>query len=414
MVEYNTIAYLRFKKYCAAEHSSKLEFLCTKHNLICCQECATAQIDHSENLVSLKSIYTQSLSEYQKLKDLVKIVKMGQISYEELHQYIYQTLDDAFDQLITRIADMKKNWIDKQFKEIIRNLEREIRHSRTMKDRLKRIETEIDQCIKLIRSFTDSGGDIGSSDLVDLKVPEELNEKIKGLSGVNMRKRVQGMSVDINIEPQIINKMLNVKGLKDLYRRANTKNTIYTTDVSKGNRPNNIDSGSLLSKSDFTWIQMQFLPNRINSIRMLYSAKKDGPLAKTFHSKCDNIANTLIIAKGNGRLFGGYAKPPWNSKGEYIRDPLEDCFLFTCRNQTKHYILDYEHAIKGDINFGPTFGSTSADLFIPGNLADKGHTNIGNTYSIPMGSKKEDFMSGTCKSLDVSYEDYEVHHIIFQ
>ena len=412
MVDNNTIAYLRFKKYCAAEHSSKLEFLCTKHNLICCQECATAHLDHSENLESLKSIYTQNLSEYQKLKDLVKIVKKGQISYEELHKCIYRTLDDAFDQLITRIADMKNNWIDKQFKEIIRNLERDIRHSRTMRDRLKRIETEIDQCIKLIRSFADSGGDIDSSDLVDLKVPEELNKKIKGLSDVNMRKRIQGMSVEMNLEPQI-NKMLNVKGLKDP-KRVNPRNTIYTTNELRENRLNNIYSGSLLSKSDFTWIQMLFLPNRINSIRMLYSAKKEGLSGKTFHSKCDNIPNTLIIVKGNGRLFGGYAKPPWNSKGEYIRDPLGDCFLFTCRNKTKHYILDYEHAIKGDINFGPTFGSTSADLFIPGNLADKGHTNIGNTYSIPMGSKKEDFMSGSCKSLDVSYEDYEVHHIIFQ
>ena len=67
----------------------------------------------------------------------------------------------------------------------------------------------------------------------------------------------------------------------------------------------------------------------IKEIKKLYQATVHNDSATSFHSKCDNINNTLIIIKsdGNRRLGGFTSKACSTSSNEYICD--NNAFLFS-------------------------------------------------------------------------------------
>ena len=71
-------------------------------------------------------------------------------------------------------------------------------------------------------------------------------------------------------------------------------------------------------------------------------------LVSSFHSKCDGHGDTLTVYNGNGHIFGGYAKPKWNSNGGCIDDNTMSSFIFTCRSQTKHSLTTSEMPIYGN------------------------------------------------------------------
>ena len=69
-------------------------------------------------------------------------------------------------------------------------------------------------------------------------------------------------------------------------------------------------------------------------MKKLYQATIDGDDAFDFHSKCDNILNTLVIIKSAGnRRFGGFTSKAWKSlsNGKYIDN--KNAFLFSLDKQ---------------------------------------------------------------------------------
>ena len=67
---------------------------------------------------------------------------------------------------------------------------------------------------------------------------------------------------------------------------------------------------------------------KIKGIKKLYQATIDGGEASNFHSKCDNIPNTLTIIKSKGnRRFGGFTSEIWESKIIFKND--KNAFLFS-------------------------------------------------------------------------------------
>ena len=58
---------------------------------------------------------------------------------------------------------------------------------------------------------------------------------------------------------------------------------------------------------------------------LIYRSSRDGFEASSFHSKCDNKPNTLIIIKStNGNVFGGYTEKSWNHSGGLYGDVKND------------------------------------------------------------------------------------------
>ena len=57
------------------------------------------------------------------------------------------------------------------------------------------------------------------------------------------------------------------------------------------------------------------MKKNIKKIKKLYQATRDGGSPPIFHSKCDNINNTIVFIKSeDNRRFGGFASEYWESK----------------------------------------------------------------------------------------------------
>ena len=97
------------------------------------------------------------------------------------------------------------------------------------------------------------------------------------------------------------------------------------------------------------------LNSKIKGTKLLFSTSNDGDLPSTFHLKCDNIFNTLVLIEAeNGRRFGGFASLPWSSTDIYKDD--KNCFLFSLDNMD---IYKYKNDGKGVHcmkDYGPSFG----------------------------------------------------------
>ena len=108
---------------------------------------------------------------------------------------------------------------------------------------------------------------------------------------------------------------------------------------------------------------------RIKEINKLYQATKDGGDPINFHLKCDNIPNTLVLIKSEGkRRFGGFTPIPWKSEERYVykQDSENKTFVFSLDNKKIYYLKDIENAVSHDKNRGPCFGG-GQDIGINGN-----------------------------------------------
>ena len=62
------------------------------------------------------------------------------------------------------------------------------------------------------------------------------------------------------------------------------------------------------------------MKKQIISIKKLYQATVDGGDTEIFHNKCDDIPNTLVLIKSEGKFrFGGFTPIPWKTVKVYER-----------------------------------------------------------------------------------------------
>ena len=106
--------------------------------------------------------------------------------------------------------------------------------------------------------------------------------------------------------------------------------------------------------------------NKKISYKLLYCGTKDGDSSKTFHEKCDNIENQLVLVKTKESLkFGGYTRLGFNSSNSVIID--KDSFLFSFDTMKYYDSIEGKETIYCYPSYGPTFGSHS-DIEIPNNF----------------------------------------------
>ena len=144
----------------------------------------------------------------------------------------------------------------------------------------------------------------------------------------------------------------------------------------------------------------------IKEIKKIYQATIDGAEPTDFHSKCDNISNTLTIVKSIGnKRFGGFTSNSWDSISEYKDD--QNAFIFSIDKQKIYPCKNHKYAIYCNIKEGPIFGS-GFDIWIEGNILKNNRlTCYKSSYE------------HNCDFLEVTYPkytkalDYEVFQIIF-
>ena len=152
------------------------------------------------------------------------------------------------------------------------------------------------------------------------------------------------------------------------------------------------------------------------NFRLLFRASEhEKNLAEKFHELCDGKGPTITIVRSeNKKLFGGYASISWNSDGE---SSAPGSFLFSLDQQTKHTIVKNENcALRGNKEYGPSFGGSDLALSYAGYLEDSTRPNwsdLGFTYSLPDGclfqsDAAQSYLAGSYRFIAEEYEVFVV------
>ena len=157
------------------------------------------------------------------------------------------------------------------------------------------------------------------------------------------------------------------------------------------------------------------LNKEVKELKKLYQATIDGDGAINFHSRCDNIPNTLVLIKSAGnRRFGGFTTAQWSSptSAEYKDDP--NAFLFSLDKQKIYSYKKNGKAIYNYKDYGPCFGS-GCDLAIYQHGIQEKHlktyessSNCSYNYNVDNNALSEDG-----KNSYIYAAEYEVFQVIF-
>ena len=183
-----------------------------------------------------------------------------------------------------------------------------------------------------------------------------------------------------------------------------------------------IDSLIILNRSQMKELMSlcQFIPAE-QKWNLIYRASRDGFEASSFHSKCDNKPNTLVIIKSeNGNVFGGYTEQSWFSIGSENKslnksDPNSFIFSFINKDNKSIKIKGSENnGISCNINAGPIFGHISGKrdirIFNNSNINATSYSNLGHYYIHPDYASESNeaklFSAGSYKFLVSEIEVY--------
>jgi hypothetical protein len=112
---------------------------------------------------------------------------------------------------------------------------------------------------------------------------------------------------------------------------------------------------------------------------LIYRATQDGFEASSFHDKCDDKPNTLVVIKStNGNVFGGYTEQSWTGSG-FKTDP--NAFIFSLINEDSEPLkikcVRPDEAIYCSTEYGPNFGLLDIKISSESNKNSQSCSNIG-------------------------------------
>ena len=153
------------------------------------------------------------------------------------------------------------------------------------------------------------------------------------------------------------------------------------------------------------------LNKEVREIKKLYQATVDGFKSNVFHSKCDNISNTLILIKSEGnRRFGGFTTCQWSSP--LYAEPLYDknTFLFSLDKKAIYSYTNEGCAIKNKGDCGPIFGA-ECDIYIKNYIFYTNESNFMIQSFDYKGDENALSESGNASKKDIA--EYEVFEVKF-
>lgn len=122
-----------------------------------------------------------------------------------------------------------------------------------------------------------------------------------------------------------------------------------------------LNNKSVIMKDDeFDLIHLAIrsrLNKPVKELKKLYQASVDGDGAINFHSRCDNISNTLVIIQSAGnKRFGGFTTAKWESTNKTYKDD-PNAFVFSLDKKKIYCYNKNGKAIRCYKEEGPCFGS---------------------------------------------------------
>ena len=185
----------------------------------------------------------------------------------------------------------------------------------------------------------------------------ELKEKIE-----NQNKEINNLKEKLNeiniLNEKIENQNKEINNLKEKeINKLKQKTYLLFENVKFEN------DKSVIMKEDERNMIFSEIENKMNKkiikIKKLYQATIDGGDPINFHSKCDNIENTLVLIKSEGfRRFGGFTPIPWTSieNGVFKKDPSSNSFVFSLDKNEIYSLISGFNAVYHNKDSGPCFG----------------------------------------------------------
>ena len=136
-----------------------------------------------------------------------------------------------------------------------------------------------------------------------------------------------------------------------------TSTNISSSITSSSNRIVGIEKNIIKNPGELEEItsRLQRILNKKNiKYKLIYRASTDGDVCTSFHDKCDQYQNTLILihASGNKR-FGGFTTQTW--EGEDVNKKDKNCFVFSIDKMKIYDIIKEQDAINCNQDLGPIF-----------------------------------------------------------
>ena len=304
----------------------------------------------------------------------VKKIPLIDIKDKESKQVFLQFSSKDFIDYLKAYSDMKKISLIKKDNKVLIKFVVELL--------LKKHEVEIELSSK------DSNLEIIEAELKELKI----NYNILKQENKEFKERIEKLENEVNEMKNMMNFNIN--------------------KIKMGNK------SVIMKENEFDMIHLAIksrLNKEVKKLKKLYQATIDGDGAINFHSKCDNIPNTLVLIKSAGnRRFGGFTTQKWDSNGGWIVDP--NSFVFSLDKQ-KIYSQRSNGGIYSGKDCGPDFGNKNVvnDFYINKHgIQEKGlytyesHSNCGYNYN---GDKNALSQNGNGQFIYAS--EYEVFQVIF-
>ena len=210
----------------------------------------------------------------------------------------------------------------------------------------------------------------------------DINLNIKNICKelIYIKEKIKDIDILKNENKELKEKLeLQNKEINKLKEKENEinklKDKIEKQNKEINNLKDNLDevkNKSVIMKDDernmiFSEIEIK-MNKKIKKIKKLYQATIDGGDPINFHSKCDNIENTIVIIKSEGlRRFGGFTPIPWTSNRGWVNDPSLKSFIFYLDHKKIYDLKNGGYrAVHHFKDYGPCFGD-GHDIGIVGN-----------------------------------------------
>ena len=304
----------------------------------------------------------------------VKKIPLKDIKDKESKQVFLQFSSKDFIDYLKAYSDMKKISLIKKDNKVLIKFVVELL--------LKKHEVEIELSSK------DSNLEVVEAELKELKI----NYNILKQENKELKERIEKLENEVNEMKNMMNFNIN--------------------KIKMGNK------SVIMKENEFDMIHLAIksrLNKEVKELKKLYQATIDGDGAINFHSRCDNIPNTLVLIKSAGnRRFGGFTTQKWDSNGGWIVDP--NSFVFSLDKQ-KIYSQRSNGGIYSGKDCGPDFGNKNVvnDFYINKHgIQEKGlytyesYSDCGYNYN---GDKNALSENGNGQLIYAS--EYEVFQVIF-
>ena len=416
------------QKLCNHAHKNKVLFLCTRDNIICCEECAIKyHPDHIEELETLSSVFL-------KLKMKAKTMKNSKnADSTQMRKVVKERLRNTYDEYIRKVVEYKEEWIEENL-QIIMNKEK--KETKPMDSLIEKIE----EAYRTVHNIESS-----VQEYTRFRFPEELEKELESIKEKS-KSKYGDLKIDLTFDKKSLKQEMNwskqnkqrepmfkdiewyIKEEEDIPFQSRNE---YGNDSRESENKNSLYlkyEGININKEEFENL-FSLLPQQVIDIKLLFSSKVDGVDGYDFHAKCDGKSQTLVIIKEkDGKVFGGYASPPWYiyiyiyiyyylnlfrtngrtySTGECIKDPTTKSFLFSIKPKIlKLPLTNKSCALFGHIISGPTFGKL--DLQLHSNYLTEAQQKKYYSSLSKLSDAGETIVWGTH-----NIDNYEVYQLIF-